>query len=170
MIIHLAGEVNPEMLDKLIEAYNKLEYISVEKQEILIIYFSSGGGDNSSSSAIIQLINSNKDKTIVYAYDKILSNGFKIFYEIECKKDLIEDIVGMYHLTVHPGLIHYEGGKDKDDYNKFAKLGMKNYYYLDKVHSLVNFTDKELEDIKDHKDTWFNYKRLKTMLKYNNKQ
>lgn len=169
MIIHLEGTVNSEMVDKLIEHYNKLEFINAETNlETLTIYFKSGGGENASASVIIDLINNNKENTILIAYDQILSNGFKIFFEVICPKRIVPHTIGMYHLTSHPNIIIYEGHTlETDPYIDFVKANMKGFNYLESVHKLVDFTEKELKDLKSNQDVWITEKRLNQMLKYN---
>jgi len=168
MILNLKGEINEDMLQLLIDGYNKLEFLGTGELEKLIIYFSSGGGENASTTAILNLINRNKDITTFIAYENLLSNGFRLFYAIKCNKELLESTIGMYHLTRNDSMRLYEGLKDQNhSYDAFVKKKLGNFNYLNSTHELVNFTDEELEGMKNHNDLWFDYKRLKQMLKYN---
>ncbi len=101
-----------------------------------------------------------------------LSNGFRLFYAVECERELLDTTIGMYHLTRNEGGIRvYEGLKDQShSYDLFVKKTLSSFKYLNSTHTLVNFTDKELEEIKNHNDMWFDYNRLKQMLKYNLKK
>lgn len=168
MTLHINQQIDKELLEVLVNAYNKLEYTSCNEKEHLIIYFSSPGGENSSTSALIHLINTYKDITTLFAYNEISSNGFRLFYEVECYKEIIDDTFGMYHLSSHPGVHVYEGGTMKNnEYSHFVNNTLNNYNYLDNVNSLVKFTKEELKNIKDNRDVYFSTERLREMLKFN---
>lgn len=163
MILHLNGVINQDLLEKLIDAYNALP-----PETTLEIYLCSEGGENSTAAAMIDLINEHSDITVVKAYNLLASNGFKLFYEVTCEKYILPETIGMYHLTKHPSLAHYEGNtKHNADYDEFIKKGLNNYSYMNQVKNLVNFTEAELKNIKLNYDVWFDTKRLMTMLKYN---
>lgn len=168
MILNLKDDINEGMLQLLIDAYNKLEFTGTGELERLTIYFSSNGGENTSTAAIIDLINKNKDITTIIAYENLLSNGFRLFYAVECDRELLDTTIGMYHLTRNEGVRLYEGLKDQNhSYDLFVKKKLNNFNYLNSTHKLVEFTEEELQEIKNHNDMWFDYKRLKQMLKYN---
>lgn len=171
MILNLNQQIDDKALNTLIDAYNSLRVTEDGKIEPLDILFSSYGGSNSVAAAIIKVINSNADITTMIGYDHLCSNGFKIFFEVECPKEILGETRGMYHLTRNDGLIVYEGNVTKNaEYDEFIKKELNSFSYLNRTHELVNFTDKELELIKNNKDAWFSTKRLQQMLKYNKSQ
>jgi len=170
MIMNFNDHLNRESFDYFVKTIDSF-LMNRQEGEKLNIYFGSPGGINSIASAIIKLINDNKENIILYAYDQISSNGFKVFFEVKCEKMLIEDVIGMYHLTRIDEISIYEGGKmnNNNTYEQFARKSVSSFYYLNKVHKYVNFTKEELEDIKNHKDIFFNYNRLMEMYRYNKK-
>ena len=168
MILHLRGYVNEEMVQTLVDSYNRLEMTKDGEIEPLDILFSSTGGSCASTAAIVYLINANKDITTFTGYEQLLSNGFRIFFEVECKKVLLKETRAMYHLTSLEGLMYIEGNVAHNlEFENFIKSTMNSFDYLNDTNNLVQFTAKELELIKSGKDLWVTPKRLSQMLKFN---
>ncbi len=95
MIVNLSGEVNYEMFDTLIKAFNGLT-----KDDNLHIYFSSEGGLTDVSEAIIDFINKNKDYIGITFYGEVFSAGMTIFLKTNCNKYILPDTRGMYHFHI----------------------------------------------------------------------
>lgn len=170
MILRINQEINDEFFQKLTDGYNSLPMSpNGELLEGLDIWLASDGGNNSIAMAAIELINRNKHITTINGYSHLCSNGFKIFFQVECKKFLIPETIGMYHLS-HLNTVMYEKNILKNsEFDEFSKRRMTNSKYLEDTHKYVNFTDKEMEIMLSNKDLWFDYPRLLKMLNYNKK-
>ncbi len=160
MIIHLSGEVDYQMMDKLSIAFN-----SLPKDDNLHIYFTSPmGGISDVAVAIIDFINKNKDKIGVTFYGEIFSAGMVIFLSIEAEKGITKDTRGMYHFAWQEMSIS-ETGKPSGEYDIFSMKEMKR----SKERSIAflkttKLTDKEINTIKRGKDVYFSYDRMLELL------
>lgn len=165
MIININGVIEVGVLDLLVNCYN-----SLPEGEKLKIMFSSEGGDNAIASAIVYLINCHASSTEIVGYGNLISNGFRIFFAVNCQKDILPQTLAMYHVSRFHGLTLYEGtSRHNIEFENFISSSLKNYEYIHETHELVGFTDEELADMKQNKDVWFKPSRLKQMLKYNKK-
>ena len=171
MIFHLNDDINEKSVQKLTNAYNSFIYdyqkdMPTEKMEII---FASNGGENSSAMALVYLINSHKAITNLTAYSHIFSNGFRIFFEAECTKQILPETIGMYHL-VRSNAIIFEGGVTHNaDFDEFLKRDLNSFNYFEKTNELVNFSKSEISHIKSNRDLWLTNERLQKMLSYNKK-
>lgn len=160
MILNLAGEVNYIMLNDLVKSVNTLTV-----GDILHIYFTSPeGGMVDVSEALIQIINLHKESITMHFYGEIFSSGMVIFLKTECNKTLLPDTRGMYHFSWQTVNIA-EGGKPTDPYDIFSIKEMKeskkrSVEYL----ASTKLNDKEIKLIKQGKDVYFPYSRLRELL------
>ena len=166
MIFNLNGTIDRDAVSAVISVLNSLD-VTENGIEDLTIYLQSNGGSTGCSNAIANILNNHKGKLEVIAYESILSSGFTLFFKLKCKKSILSETSGMYHLSVVDGNPIYEGGK-LDSYGEFCLKEMV-YNFLDGTNKLVGFTDKEIKDMKNSKDVWFSEKRLKQMLTFNKK-
>lgn len=165
MILNINAEVNLEMFNNLVNAYNQLY-----PDDILDIYFASVGGDVSIVYAMLDLVDKNRDRTILTGYSHLFSSGFKFFFQANCEKKLLPQVDGMYHLTNIVGLKLMEGAiTHNSEYETFLRKKLKGFPTLDETSQFVDFTEDEIDRIKNNYDEYFSYNRLEKMLKYNKK-
>lgn len=162
MILKLEGEINDDMLDKLIDAYNILP-----DGDNIDIYFSSMGGDERIMSVILHLINLNCDKTVLYAYDTIASSAFELFFMVNCKKQYIGGVIGMYHMA-SASLDYNENGQPKTKYD-FVVCDYLKYYCRENTVKLCDFlklTESENNEIFSNEgiQLWFTTERMNEFL------
>lgn len=166
MIINIDGEINSELVDTIVDVYNKLE-----EEEKLTILLRSNGGENDATSAILHVIHEHASATNIVGYGGLLSNGFRLFFEAKCSKQVLHDTHGMFHLTRNAGIIIYEGGVTRNaEYDEFKRKTMNSFYYLEKIDKYVGFTRAEIKSIKANEDCFFNEDRLNEMIEYNKKK
>jgi len=160
MILHLSGEVNYAMVNDLVKAINLLP-----KENILHIYFTSPeGGNVDVSLALLDIIELHKERIFMHFYGEIFSSGMVIFLKASCTKNLLPDTKGMYHFSWQELMIA-EGGKPTDRYDIFSLKEMKEaknrtMEYL----ATTKLNSKELRLIKQGKDVYFSYTRLKELI------
>lgn len=157
MYLSLDGEVSAEMFRSLIEAYNKLK-----EKEWLVIYLNSSGGDPDASQAITTLINKNATLTEIIAYGRICSAAFDIFFKSECERYILHNTVGMAHVT--GVLISVTDGPIDDSDKVYIKYAKEDKDMWMNFYKELGFKSSELSKIKDGKDVWFDYKRLRQFL------
>jgi len=168
MIIHINEALLPELVTSLAQAYNNLDILDGGRMEDLVIYMCTPGGSNWATAAIIDMINEHKDHTILKAYGEVTSNGIKVLFSAKCRKEILPESIGMYHLTSNTGIPTFEGNtQHNNEYGVFMMEQTNNFGYLEEVNKLVKFTKDELKRIKLNYDVWFNYDRLQEMLVYN---
>ena len=168
MIIHINEAILPELVDRVGTAYNNLDMYDGGKMEDLVIYICTPGGSNWCTAALIDMINEHKDHTILKGYGEICSNGIKLLFSVQCKKEILPESIGMYHLTSNTGIPTFEGNtQHNNEYGVFMREQTDNFNYLEGVNKLVKFTKDELKRIKLNYDVWFSYERLQEMMVYN---
>lgn len=160
MTINISGEVEYEMLDNLIKAFNLLK-----KGEKLEIYFSSPeGGLCSVAEAIIDFVNINKERIKIAFYGYNFSSGMHIMLRTECNKKLLPNTNGMYHLAWQPMDIS-EGGNPTDAYGKFALKEMKDSKARTMTYlKTTKLSDIEVNKIKKGQEVYFTYDRLQEII------
>jgi hypothetical protein len=159
MIINLSGEINSDLLEKLILGINNLK-----EGEKALLYLNSVGGDVGIYEAMVDIININAHRLELIAYNQICSAAFNLFYEINCPKGMTKSTIGMAHSAYG-----YIGMKGK---NKAVGVADEAFLLsLDKAverdikfYKKLGFTALELKSIKEGKDLWFQNERLETFL------
>lgn len=165
MILNLNNEVNLDMLDRIVDCYN-----SIHPEESLDIYFASVGGDIAIVHAILDIIEKNKHRTRLIGYSHLFSSGFKLFFQARCAKQLLPYVDGMYHLSKTFGVGLTEGAVvHNGEYENFLKKKIKSFPTLEDTSKYVDFTEDEIDRIKNNYDEFFTHARLEKMLKFNKK-
>jgi len=155
MKLHLSGEISYEMFNELIKNFNCLE-----GEETLHIYFTSTGGLVDVTIAMVDFINSNKDKMVITFYGELFSSGMTIFLASQCPKTILTDTRGMYHYAYQDMAIN-EAGKLNGDYDIFTMKEMKKSKEKTlKFLKETKLTDKEISLIRKGKDVYFSHERM----------
>jgi len=156
MILHLSGDVNYEMFDELVKAFNSLTV-----GDYLHIYFTCPeGGSADVSEAIIDFINKNKDRISMTFYGELFSSGMVIFLAVECNKKILPCTRGMYHFSWQEMGIS-ENGKPSTEYDNFSMKEMKKSKEISIAFlKRTKLSDKEITTIKRGKDVYFSYDRM----------
>ena len=160
MIININEDIGKETVDKLANSINQLK--SAEK---LFIYFASGGGDIEAIEPFIHIINNNIDIIEIVAYGEIKSSEFEIFFKCMCHRILLNNTLGMYHHSKVTVNIN-ENGTPSTKFDHANKVWTKNL--RDQTISFckgIEMTDKEILEIKQGKDVYFQPKRMQELLK-----
>lgn len=156
MILNLSGDVDYEMFNTLVKAFNNLI-----KGDNLHIYFTCpNGGSADISEAIIDFINKNKEYIGMTFYGELFSSGMVIFLATECYKIILPFTRGMYHFSWQEMSIS-ETGKPSTEYDIFSMKEMKKA--KDKSLAFLKKTklsEKEISTIKKGKDVYFSHERM----------
>lgn len=164
MILHLLGDVNPELFDKLISSINGLE-----EKEILHIYLNSVGGEVDNAEAIIDLINENQNKIKLTAFGEINSCAFDIFFRSKCEREILPKTMGIAHFTgVKVNKITNKNYRDPVSgpfYIKWSEIFLEQCVRL---YKKLGFTEKELVKISKGEDLYFLTDRLLEFLNNSN--
>ncbi len=160
MIVHLSGDVDYSMLDKLVKEFNCLT-----KADNLHIYFTCPqGGLTDVGIAMIDFINKNSDYIGMSFYGELFSAGMSVFLAVTCSKKVLPDTRGMYHFSWQEMSIN-EAGKPSGEYDIFSMKEMKKA--KDKTIEFLKNTklnDKEISLIKKGKDVYFSHERMKELI------
>jgi ATP-dependent protease ClpP protease subunit len=156
MITHLYSDITPEALNELINAIN-----SLESKDFLNVYFTCPrGGDFDVARAMIDLINRNKDKIVLYCYGSLVSSGMYIYLWSECQKVILPDTRGMIHLPrMKVEIIASNTRSNSMDDFATKELDMSIDRIIDSLKGL-GLTKKELKEIEEGKDVYFSYERI----------
>ncbi len=156
MIVHLSGDVDYEMLDELVKAFNNLT-----KDDKFHIYFTCPmGGSADVSEAIIDFINKNKEHIGMTFYGELFSSGMVIFLAVQCSKKVLPFTRGMYHFSWQEMGIS-ETGKPSTEYDIFSMKEMKKSKDVSLAFlKTTKLTEKEIATIKRGKDVYFSHERM----------
>lgn len=153
MILNISEDINSGSLNKLIDALNKLK-----DKEKLYLYLNTEGGEVDSMEAIIDIINQNCDIVELIGYGGLYSAGFVIFFSVECRKVLLPQTIGMFHLTFVK--LETNGVSTKG-----IDRAMKNSLKEESERTLkfcndLGMTKKEISNIMKGEDIFFQYSRM----------
>ena len=140
---------------------------AISSNDDIKIYLNSTGGSEWCSSAIIDIINSNKDKVELIGFGYLLSAAFHIMMESECKKRILDNTYGMYHQSIWDVEISALN-KPSNVLDKFrVEKSIKEYrvYYEDKCKEW-GFNEQELKKYKKGEDVYFSYERFKELINH----
>jgi len=164
MELILSDHINDEMLSTLARAYNELK-----DQEVLNIYFSSPGGHVDIMEAMACMINRNAFRTTFTVTYDIQSCGFLLFFSIICGRELLPSAFGMIHLKTSTGEIK-EGLLASNIANFMGKRMKESLEKSSEFYRSLGVTEKEINDVKEGKEVYFEKSRLEKMLKKHLKQ
>lgn len=161
MILKLTGDINEEMLDKVIEAYNDLP-----EDGILYIYLRSRGGDFLFMQPILNIINLKANNTRLIGFCELGSCAFELFFRAACKKYLLNGCIGMYHQSTFP-IETNERNKPHDAEDKIRYDYMENFARNNTMSLCddLHFTKYEIERIDEGVDYWFSVDRMNEFMK-----
>ena len=127
MILYLEGSVGPRMFEKLAWGYSQLK-----KKDRLNLYLNSPGGNMTECEMITQLIEDNRDRTVLNCAGEICSAALHIAIRVSCPRNLFPDLVGLAHI---PRIWTLSTAKGLADGQEFTGM-----YLRDKTQ-LKNFID-----------------------------
>ncbi len=129
------------------------------------MYLNSSGGMVKFAEAILDILNKNKDRLVLTGFGELSSCAFDVFFNAECKKELLGAVIGMYHQSNIK--VHYdERGKIQADYDKMMMLVGKTEYraVTKKTCRITGMNRKELAQITQGDDVYFSPVRMREML------
>ena len=140
---------------------------AISSNDDIKIYLNSTGGMEWCSSAIIDIINSNKDRVELIGFGYLLSAAFHIMMESECKKRILDNTYGMYHQSVWDLEISALN-KPSNVLDKFrVENSIKEYrIYYEKKCKEWGFNEQELKRYKKGEDVYFSYERFKQLINH----
>ena len=131
-----------------------------ENQDELTIFLNSGGGNSNIKQVLLDILNENKERIMLKASYFIGSNAFRLFFEFEGKKKIMDATYGMFHLTIME-VATLENNETVES-DKMTKENMLNFYFETiKFCERIGMTEEEIQKIKEGKDVYFNNKRLR---------
>jgi ATP-dependent protease ClpP protease subunit len=162
MRLLLSGEINEDLFTKLIDFYNSL---GEEKAEI---YLNSIGGARDYVEPMVDVINENKEHTVVIGFGQLMSSAFDIFFLINSRKIILDGTIGMTHLS---SICLSQDVKLVKDFKIETAEYLKDLEYDNavkfKLYKSIGLTKTELNRIKKGEDVYFQYDRLSDLLKNN---
>ncbi len=155
--IALRGNLSWSDFDKVADALDNYD-------DSLRIYLFSNGGSISVSLALLDLVNKNREKVIIYG-GSINSACFDLFFKAKCSKYIMPMADGMYHQTKMAIDINEDG-------NPTYFHGAHNKKWLKRLHeetimfaTALKFTPAEIKSLKKGDELYFMEERLYQFLK-----
>ena len=160
-------EITPKAIEPLLDVIHKM--IKANPKAKMLIYFSSIGGSYTHAELFIEFLNQVKDNVVLVAFHQISSAGFKVFYTFEGEKYIMNHCFAIVH----------EGTKDvnmRDLSNKESFDFFMTTNIMEEMRVEINglyrkyLTNEEMTRVIDGKDVYLNVKRLREILKLQNKE
>lgn len=159
-IVHLEGSVDESMRDIVTNALN-------EEWEVTF-YLNSHGGKSQFAYQIIDIINKNKDRVTLIAVLQIASAAFRIFFEVECKREILWETEWLAHMARMD--VRMDGNKDIGSTDKWRVQQMKKQEgKKEKKLKLLWMSKKNRKLFLKGYDIYINTKKLHSMLKKHEK-
>ena len=143
----------------------------MKENEILQIYLCSPGGSLDDCFVTIDMINQYKDNIVLKAFGEISSAAFIIYFQVKCKKYIMDYTIGMVHYAYMSVPSNQGGdvvpdGLDTFSYNELVKYKDEfiNFY------KALGFNKRELDFLKKGKDVHFSTERLRELQACQQKQ
>lgn len=160
MILYLTDEIDKSWTDRLIDFIDK-----IPDKEIGTVYIRSPGGSKYETDIIVSILNSNAGKIKLIGNNHLYSGGFEIFFSFKGERELMKNIIGMYHQGSTPIEVQYNNkptfysGANHVKHNK--KVLLKETMRFAKS---LGFTKRETKRLKRGDDVCFSEKRMNEML------
>lgn len=160
MIYYYNGEINDTYVNDFIE-----RLYSLDEGDVLIHYLCSDGGDTRCVSTLIDVINlpENINRVHIKALN-IQSSAFRIFFQVQCKREVMDCCVGMIHQASTEAVVFEGGGVDSN----MTTYSNANYeIYLNELNKLIDLglSKKEIAKYKKSGAVVFSPKQLRELLK-----
>lgn len=139
-IVHLEGSVDETMRDLVTNTLN-------EEWEV-IFYLNSHGWKSQFAYQIVDIINKNKDRVTLIAVLQIASAAFRIFFESECKREILWETEWLAHMARMD--VRIDANKDIGSTDKWRVQEMKK---------------QEKKEVQKLKMLWVSKKNRKLFLK-----
>ena len=123
------------------------------------IYLSTSGGENAALNLILDLINKNRNNTVLILNEVTASNGLVLYIMAECKKEIKQNSYGIAHLSSFETRIT---GYDMDSIlsEEVEHLKMTNKKLI-KMYEDIGVGKKLIDRMKNGEDILLDYKFLK---------
>jgi hypothetical protein len=157
--INIKEAITNDTVDKLVSFFNEHE-----KQNITIL-LNSAGGEVPAMDALLSLINKRANSITLLAYGEVSSAAFFLFFNAKCKKDIIGDCLGMFHLSYGSYDIDSRG-RPVFKPDKASMLRSKNFTHNRTIElcKSLSMTRSQISKIEKGDDVWFQPDRLKQFL------
>lgn len=163
MILSLYREpFEPELLQKVAEAINS-------DAENITVYLSSTGGKISVMTALLEMVNSNKDRINLVAYDYIGSAAFVFFIKAECNKKALKNTIAMHHQTLtNVDLNEFKKPYYKSDEAELIRM-KKEHEDSQEFNQQIGLTPNEIKRYNQNEHLYFQHDRLIELIENYNK-
>ncbi len=155
---HIEGEMNDELAQKFIQFVN-------DNEGPIVLYLDSPGGICVSAQIIQDVINREPERFELMANNQILSCAFDLFFNAKCKRVVMPETIGAYHLTGSTARVNAAGQVD-DLLTAFKFAEIKRTGKRDALAfcTRLGMNQKEIETILRGKDVFFTPERLNELL------
>jgi len=160
--LNINGRIDNDVLNTLIELRN-----SLNSDDLIGIYLNSDGGSFEVMEAMIHHINLLKSRVEIFAYGRICSAAFELFYSVTCKRHLIGGVVGMYHQSSSQVTINEQGKPEY--YADIAKINYMKGYMKENTAAMCNsigMSSKDKAKILKGQEVYFDNKQLQSFLNH----
>jgi ATP-dependent protease ClpP protease subunit len=164
-IILFDKEIKADIIEAVLDGIQRV-VMQVPDAKILI-YFSSQGGSLAHADLLLNYFNALSDNIILRAFHQISSAAFKVFFEFEGQKDIMDNTFAIIHKGSKSLIARDLDNKESFDFFMTNKVIPNMNCQTMNLFNKVGLTKKELDMVKHGKDIFLDTKRLRKMIDKN---
>lgn len=146
-------DIEKESVEKLVNFINDFD-------EEILLGLHSDGGQSGLSRYLLDVLNINKERITLFAFEFIGSAAFNIFYDFQGRKKMSFGCIGVYHHASKP--ISVSGKNNVTYFAGRAEQKTMVELWDNTIERGKNFlNDKEMKSLKKNEDVPFSFSRMK---------
>jgi ATP-dependent protease ClpP protease subunit len=127
----------------------------------IVIYFSSSGGSFTHASLMVNYINLIQDNIILLAFHQISSAAFKVFFEFQGQKDIMDNTFSVIHKGSKNIIARDLDNTDSFDFFMTNKMMPVMNKQVVRLYKNIGLSKTELRKIENGKDVYLNTDQLR---------
>jgi len=131
----------------------------------IVIYFSSSGGSLTHADLLLSYLNSLQNNIILLAFHQISSAAFKVFFEFQGQKDIMDNTFSVIHKGSKNIIARDLDNTDSFDFFMTNRMMPVMNKQVIKLYKSIGLSKTELKKVENGKDLMLHTERLRKILR-----
>lgn len=167
-VIVFDSEINHSVIGSYLTGIQRI--INQAPDAKIVIYFSSSGGSLAHADLLLSYLNSLHNNIILLAFHQISSAAFKVFFEFQGQKDIMDNTYSIIHKGSKNILARDLDNADSFDFFMTNKMMPVMNRQVNRLYKKVGLSKTELKKIDNGKDLMLHTDRLRKILRNQNNE
>jgi ATP-dependent protease ClpP protease subunit len=162
-VVVFDSEINSSVIGSYLTGIQRI--INQTPDAKIVIYFSSMGGSLAHADILLNYLNSLRNNIIIFAFNQISSAAFKVFFEFQGQKDIMDNTYSVIHKGSKD--IHARDLDNTDSFDFFMAnkmIPLMNKKVIE-FYKNIGLSKKELNMINNGKDLMLHTEHLRKILR-----